>query len=479
MSIIDYSHEIEFEPGTGQQRGRLKPVKDGLERSSMAQEIASKIINEISDPRPRIFGIYGWWGSGKSHLMHQVMAHLEREQENRAQEGIKIVYCLFKAWQYEMSSDLAAGLITVLKPLEPEKRAIFDKGAPECIADFILKLLPLVGPAFGPLGAGVSAGAQLIKLGVDNLHDYRKKLEELSALDRDPHDLLAQKMQELVNSILGVTEENRSSSKVRLVIFIDDLDRCCPENMVHMFEWLKVHLRAQHCTYVLGLDHIAAARAIVGRYKEYLEEHTDLEYGLRYLEKLVDMEFELGYAPEVEKMAIHEVFGDNQNCKKLSELICNGSGAIKGLGSFPGMQYVDTLLQLRTLKTPRTMLKIISKFAQVWGKLQSSDSKYHHLYNRLGLSSPFWVIFLIAMYYRLDPDWLDDFIRANGAIYDKMAGLSIDQEEEKIISEKRQFSPVREFYDFAGKFVKQAGATVFIPKGEDLQYLAEIIRQNA
>ncbi len=98
------------------------------------------------------------------------------------------------------------------------------------------------------------------------------------------------KMAELVEAILDSAHEAdpTKQKQYRLVIFIDDLDRCSTERMVRMFEWLKVHMLVERCTYVLALDHIAAARAIVGRYREYLGEDQDLAYGLRYLEKLIE-----------------------------------------------------------------------------------------------------------------------------------------------------------------------------------------------
>ena len=54
----------------------------------------------------------------------------------------------------------------------------------------------------------------------------------------------------------------------RLVVFIDDLDRCMPEKAIEVLEAIKLFLDVQGCIFVLGLDQEVIARGIELKYRE-------------------------------------------------------------------------------------------------------------------------------------------------------------------------------------------------------------------
>ena len=72
-----------------------------------------------------------------------------------------------------------------------------------------------------------------------------------------------------------------SSTKARLVIFIDDLDRCEESVVVTLLESIKLYLGSQRCVFVFGQDYSAVLGAI-GRYWPERSEDDNRDY----LEKL-------------------------------------------------------------------------------------------------------------------------------------------------------------------------------------------------
>jgi hypothetical protein len=72
-----------------------------------------------------------------------------------------------------------------------------------------------------------------------------------------------------------------SQPRHRLVIFIDDLDRCEGETAVHMLEAIKLYLSTKHCVFVFGLDPTALEHEIHSHWK-------DRPHGMacEYLEKM-------------------------------------------------------------------------------------------------------------------------------------------------------------------------------------------------
>ena len=77
--------------------------------------------------------------------------------------------------------------------------------------------------------------------------------------------------------------EGRGGSEValrRLVIFVDDLDRCTDEPTVRLLEAIKLYLQTRNCVFVFGMDASAARRAIARQLPHGREEAQE------YLEKL-------------------------------------------------------------------------------------------------------------------------------------------------------------------------------------------------
>ena len=288
-------------------------------------------------------------------------------------------------------------------------------------------------------------------------------------------DGISKKMEDLVQAILKSASDKDNSKQYRLVVFIDDLDRCSPDNMVRMFEWLKVHLMATGCTYVLALDNIAAARAIVGRYKTYLSSEADLAYGLRYLEKLIDHEYELGLPLEtdLQAMTIQRVF----NCQYDTFSAAIGSRELYDLGAertcYP---YIDQLLALRALRNPRTMLKIGYKYKSCLNILTQSETGPKTLREQLTDNYPFWSLLLVAMYYRLDPDEVNDFIQGRGNIFG-LFGNPDAAPKDHWSADKT--SPMYQFCQLAHRLKDDAADQLMLPATRALRHLAAIIRENA
>jgi len=440
---------------------QIDDLRDDLGR----QVIVRTIVDEIrGNNRPRVIGIYGSWGAGKSYLLSQVIKGLlDRNQANKQQ----VIVCIFNPWLYELEGGLASGLIKSLYNLEkqfPGKNPLLsDTEMYKTIAESLLELIVEIGPSFVP-------GAQPVAKALSKVAQAaikQKKAQGNSDNSAQPKPVIDEfkgRMQGLVNAILDAAYRQDSTKEYRLVIFIDDLDRCSPENMVQMFEWLKVHLLVEGCTYVIALDHIAAARAIVGRYKEYLGEERDLAYGFRYLEKLIESEYELGIAPNVELMALRQIFGINTPYRKVSDLARELCG-----NDFPGVRSIDELLRLRSLLAPRTMLKIVYRFKRAMEVISTIEV----LRNQLPASYPFWTLLLIAMYYRLDPDHLDEFVRGRGIIHDLIKSPG------SIPSDKWGNWPLREFCQFADRFGASTGTSMQLLSPEHLFRLASVIRENS
>lgn len=268
---------------------RIDKLTDELGREEIALSLASDLR---ASQRPRIIGVYGWWGSGKSFLLS--LAIRQVFADNDADSHMRVVVAAFKAWRYEIEGDLAPGLIRCLYNIESQfggrqKDYLDNTVAYKKVARRLLNVMMEAAPGFLVSDALATAVRRLTMAGTEILEQASRG--ELPGTPPCAADQIGNEMNTLVEELLRSAQSKEPNKEHRLVVFIDDLDRCSPENMVRMLEWLKVHLSVEKCTYVMALDQVAAARAIVGKYKQYLADERDVAYGFRYLEKLVDREY--------------------------------------------------------------------------------------------------------------------------------------------------------------------------------------------
>jgi len=166
-------------------------------------------------------------------------------------------------------------------------------------------------------------------------------------------------------------------------------------------------------------------------------------------------------------MALRKAFGHDTPFNRVSDaarspLLCNGD--------FPGVRTIDSLLELRSLGTPRTMLKIVDKYNRAMQVLLSGDAMA--LRSALPASYPFWMLFLIAIYYRLEPKAMDDFIRGAGHISELM------RNPRAVDPSKWRGGPMLEFCRFASNFSETVGLSMQLPQSQALMRLSTILREN-
>ena len=81
----------------------------------------------------------------------------------------------------------------------------------------------------------------------------------------------------------------------RLVVFVDDLDRCLPEKAIEVLEAIKFFVDVTDCVFLLGLDQDVIARGVEIRYKDFNKaddgQTTNPIDGAKYLEKIIQLPF--------------------------------------------------------------------------------------------------------------------------------------------------------------------------------------------
>jgi hypothetical protein len=243
-------------------------------------EILRKTLLQTG-PLPFCVGIFGPWGSGKSSFMHML------KEQIKGISGVEYIW--FNPWKYDQKEDLWHALIqTILGELE--KRAItseMKKKAQE-LARAVTWL------AVKSLIRGLSVGL----LSGDDL-------DKLSEIIGNKDDVYYQNINQFEEDFATVVE-SYVGKEGKLVIFIDDLDRCLPENAITVLEALKLFIGHAQCIFVLGMDHYIVEEGINVRYKKKIKMT-----GRDYLDKIIQIPF---YLPPVsyEKLKISLEMGEGK-----------------------------------------------------------------------------------------------------------------------------------------------------------------------
>ena len=241
---------------------------------------------------PLVMAVDSPWGTGKTVFIKMWAAYINKlNKEGKAR--MRALH--FNAWETDFVADpLVSFLAAMEKQLsagKQDEKAGKQKRAKELTA-FIKKgkiLLPTLMGVGAGIGAGwLGAGALLIggatkvtQKAVEELTE--KKREELA--DNVVNSCDAQI--KAIQGFKGALAEYIKTSEQRIVIFVDELDRCRPDYAVKVLERIKHLFEVNGLTFVLAMDRRQLQHSIRGLYgagldaDKYLRRFIDFDYAIK------------------------------------------------------------------------------------------------------------------------------------------------------------------------------------------------------
>jgi formylglycine-generating enzyme required for sulfatase activity len=325
---------------TGQDALDFKPYVDAL----------SDILLDPHTRTPLTLGVFGSWGSGKTSLMTMLRQRVAGSPEATASPSHRTVW--FNAWKYNQEGALWRALLLLLlddlaQLLQNDPPPPVEGGpSPGELLDLLRQALyhettwtekgdlrldrgqALSGGAALALNLILSgAGLGLAKVAVEEAKKAFGKGEAVSqasklwgALRREELSHYQAQLRSLEQfqrnfELLVKTLLRREGRKPRrLVVFVDDLDRCLPEKAIQVLEAIKLFLDVKGCMFVLGLDAKAIENAVRTRYRgevkprEYLEKIIQLPFILPLIEAGPMRRYVQSLAPALPNPRCAEVF---------------------------------------------------------------------------------------------------------------------------------------------------------------------------
>ena len=251
---------------------------------------------------PTTIGVFGDWGSGKSTLLKIIQAALK--------EDTKTLCISFNGWLFEGYEDAKTALMgTILDDLQDrisEDQTLFEKS--KGLLDKLVKRVNWLQLASMAGRYAIPALLGLPHLSVAQLGpDFHQAVQALpGAITQQAKDLDVASMKQLLNEVPDGPENVRRNIRdfrkdfallldeadiKRLVVFIDDLDRCLPENIIETLEAIKLFLFVPGTAFIIGADERLVQYAVRQRFPEL--PGPEAEVGRDYLEKLIQIPIRL------------------------------------------------------------------------------------------------------------------------------------------------------------------------------------------
>ncbi|OJX56578.1 MULTISPECIES: P-loop NTPase fold protein [unclassified Dysgonomonas] len=281
---------------------------------------ADLLINIIYDESvlPITIGVFGDWGSGKSSVLQIVKEAFDKD----ADKDSLCIY--FNGWTFEGYDDAKAALLnSILKELEDNKKI------PDAIKDTIKEKAKKLWKSIDWMrGAGMvmknvalpavtayfTGGLSLVPFAIQKLAEWGNNPEIIiKKLQSDEgkeifKSFIKEGKENDKNITNAVAEFRKDFSELldatnfkRLVVIIDDLDRCSPERIIENLEAIKLFLNVPKTAFVIGADPRIVKYAIEYKYKNNKEiEDDNNRIIIDYLEKLIQLPYSLPRLSESE-----------------------------------------------------------------------------------------------------------------------------------------------------------------------------------
>jgi hypothetical protein len=273
---------------------------------------------------PIAVGVYGGWGTGKTSVMQTLKAELSHSGD---------LMLWFEAWVYARQEEalwraLLLRLIEALRNalsspaglVDPNDVKLAEHDLDEAQASLYRSMtlkeqggvrfnwvgaLPLAADvALSAVTAGISTEVAKAMSGDEhssgltsaltkwfNGDDTQKAIKLIERKQSERYVDQVVSLEQFQDRFRTLLKRFGVGSQRKLYIFIDDLDRCLPEEAVAALEAVKLFLNMEGCIFILGMDREVVEQGIRARYKEL--GPTPSFDPREYLDKIVQIPFSL------------------------------------------------------------------------------------------------------------------------------------------------------------------------------------------
>ena len=263
----------------------------------LGMETWAKIVAGVATGTdgPFTVGVFARWGRGKTSVLNRACHYASFADNTHA--------FIVNAWEHERHTDplqpiiqdVLRGIDIRLTQAENQEQLRALNGLKKLLTILTVTTaaltlgVPTVALASPAIADGMGAIADAVKKGAEGGREMAGAIEVLSGMTETGATQ--------GTGIRAMLSNARATyaPKEKVIVFVDDLDRCHPDKAVHILESIKHLLWVPGFVFVLALDNEILEKYLQNRYEEKFGIKDDPKIGNRYLEKLVQLTL---YLPE-------------------------------------------------------------------------------------------------------------------------------------------------------------------------------------
>ncbi len=242
---------------------------------------------------PIVFGIHGKWGVGKSTFMRLIKNSLDKK---------KFITIDINPWEFGYDQNFITIFLSKLYNEIKDELSQYEKNEEDFVTLFLKSIVK-------PLKLSANVGLLNAEYDLSKFNLKSKK----TMVDNYISENFAAK--EAIKKLL----EAKIFDYKKIVVFIDDLDRCRTTKVIEVIESIKLVLNSEKCIFLLGCDNEYLENALSIEYKDFIEflqrensEENTIQDGVsfskslksfsrEYLEKIIQVPF---YIPPLDKNSV-------------------------------------------------------------------------------------------------------------------------------------------------------------------------------
>jgi hypothetical protein len=242
-----------------------------------------ELITQSIQP-PYAISIDGLWGAGKTTIMRRLHEKLDNA-------GYPVFW--YNPWKYRQTESVVLAFFQSLYLASADKQYLADMNKN---GTTILRVL---------LESGVDAGLKLITQGAFSWKETTSPFTLVEAARPvsclDYHYAIKTIQQEFVELILAVSRHHEHKP---VIMFIDDLDRCLPADMLYFLEALKNLFTTSGCRaiFICGIDTQIAKQFIAKYYPR-----AGKTYAISYLRKIFPITLSMPYSANIKRVLVQSI----------------------------------------------------------------------------------------------------------------------------------------------------------------------------
>lgn len=235
-------------------------------------EFICTLVDEMPQGGKFCMSLDGPWGSGKSFVLDHVQSVLKQNANN--------IVMKYDAWENSYYSD---PLIAILSCLLDDVKEYLSKWErikdvlKECGKKTINALFDMEIPAEFPAGVKTAIGA--IKALFNLVRNFAKPVVSSKINDFKSYQTLLSDVKEQLKKIMTATKDR---SGCKLVILVDEIDRCLPADQLTILERLHHLFDIEDCAVIIAINKKQIEKSFNALYgggsSEYLRKFFDYNY---------------------------------------------------------------------------------------------------------------------------------------------------------------------------------------------------------